>query len=575
MKAPENDVVVFTVGLKQRNVDKLVNTVWEVSDPKHEKYGQYWTRDQIIELVAPEEKVRLAVLDWISSAGPQNDDIVDIRDFGDAFRVVSNVKYVERLFQTRMHRFVHVSGTVRTRHMGTYSVPSHIRDLISIVTGIDEFPPIQAPKKLRASSPIAAAGGACNIPYTMKNLYNVSQSLTITNPGVKQAPYSLISSAKEGFGTKDLEDFDELNGIPAQTVECILGPAAGEFKNRSDDIEATLDIQMITSFGLGAKTCFWIETSWMYDFALDIINTENSPLVNSISYGWPEVASCSSVVESHCQDHDIPNAQAYVERSEAEFAKIALLGKTVVASSGDTGSPGPTNDDCTMTHHMLNPLYPTASAFITSVGATTLVPGKNSADDDASEPPICSGGQCQCSTDTKEIPCTLETAGFTTGGGFSDYVTGPSYQAKAVAAYVATGNSVVKPAQQYWNSSHRGFPDVAAIGNAVPIIVDGQMEPVGGTSASCPIVAGMISQLNNLRLNQGKPTLGLVNPLFYQIAAEVPNAFHDITAGGTACTESSCCKGYGFHATTGWDPVGGLGSLNFGVIYDYVKNMKN
>jgi len=57
-----------------------------------------------------------------------------------------------------------------------------------------------------------------------------------------------------------------------------LGPAAGEYKNVSDDTEATLDIQMITSFGIGAKTCFWIETSWMYDFALDIINTENGLL---------------------------------------------------------------------------------------------------------------------------------------------------------------------------------------------------------------------------------------------------------------------------------------------------------
>jgi tripeptidyl-peptidase-1 len=310
----------------------------------------------------------------------------------------------------------------------------------------------------------------------------------------------------------------------------------------------------------------------MYDFALDIINTENSPLVNSISYGWPEVASCSSVVEGHCKEHDIPNAEQYVLRSEVEFAKIAALGKTVVASSGDTGSPGPTNDDCTMTNHMLNPLYPTASAFITSVGATTLVPGKTRGI--FADPPICSG-QCQCSTDTKEIPCTLETAGFTTGGGFSDYVSQPPYQASAVAAYVATGSSVIKPAQQYWNASHRGFPDVAAIGNAVPIIADGSMELVGGTSASCPIIAGMISQLNNLRLNQGKSSLGLINPLLYQIASEVPNAFNDITAGGTACTEASCCKGFGYHATTGWDPVGGLGSVNFGVIYDYVEKMKN
>eukprot|EP01102_Stenamoeba_stenopodia_P008830 TRINITY_DN2585_c0_g1_i2.p2 TRINITY_DN2585_c0_g1~~TRINITY_DN2585_c0_g1_i2.p2 ORF type:complete len:383 (-),score=102.74 TRINITY_DN2585_c0_g1_i2:166-1314(-) len=382
----------------------------------------------------------------------------------------------------------------------------------------------------------------------------------------------MISAAKEGFGTADLVKYDELNGLPTQTVECILGPAAGEYKNVSDDTEATLDIQMITSFGIGAKTCFWIETSWMYDFALDILNTENAPLINSISYGWPEVASCQeNVVHSNCKSLDIPNAMDYVLRTEPEWAKIALLGHTVVASSGDTGSPGPTNDDCTLTSHPLNPLFPTTSAYITSVGATTLVPGKSVSD---AAPPVCSRSDCICSTDVKEIPCTIETAGFTTGGGFSDFIAQPPYQAKAVAPYLAN-STVIKPSQQLWNASNRGFPDIAAIGNDVLIVQNGDVTFVGGTSASCPLIAGLISQLNNLRLNQGKPALGLVNPLLYQIAAEVPNAFADIIGGGTACTEASCCKGLGYHAAPGWDPVGGLGTPNFGVIYDYVKNMKN
>jgi tripeptidyl-peptidase-1 len=267
---------------------------------------------------------------------------------------------------------------------------------------------------------------------------------------------------------------------------------------------------------------------------------------------------------------DIPNAIVYVQRTESEWAKIATLGHTIVASSGDTGAPGPTNDDCTLTSHPLNPLFPSTSAFITSVGATTLVPGKNGSSSAASSPPeICSKPECPCSTDMFEIPCTIETAGFTTGGGFSDVIPQPQYQQAAVARYLQN-TTTVKPSTQYWNASNRAIPDIAAIGNNVLIVQNGALELVGGTSCSCPLMAGLFSQLNNLRLNQGRPPIGFVNPLLYQIAAEVPGAFRDITVGGIACTESACCKGMGYHATPGWDPVGGLGTPNFGLIYDYV-----
>jgi len=471
-----------------------------------------------------------------------------------------------------MMHYTHTkTGDDRIRHMGEYSMPSEVFQYVDMVTGLADFPPVSVPKKIRQKS-LAGPGALCNIPYTMKALYNVSQDLVVTNKGVSQAPFSQISAAKEGFGTSDLVKFDQLNGLPTQTVECILGPAAGQYKNVSDDTEATLDIQMITSFGIGATTCFWIETSWMYEFALDIINTNGAPLVNSISYGWPEIASCQeAVVHSQCKSLDFPNATYYVQRTESEWAKIALLGHTIVASSGDTGAPGPTNDDCTLTNHPLNPLFPSTSAYITSVGATTLVPGKSSSSSatNSTPPEICTKRECTCSTDLYEIPCTIETAGFTTGGGFSDVIPQPQYQQAAVAKYLQN-TTTVKPSTQYWNSSNRAIPDVAAIGNNVLIVQNGAMELVGGTSASCPLMAGLFSQLNNLRLNQGRSPIGLVNPLLYQIAAEVPEAFRDITVGGIACTESACCKGMGYHATPGWDPVGGLGTPNFGVIYDYV-----
>ena len=58
----------------------------------------------------------------------------------------------------------------------------------------------------------------------------------------------------------------------------------------------------------------------------------------------------------------------------------------------------------------------------------------------------------------------------------------------------------------------------------------GHVSGVGGTSASAPAFAGMVSLLNEARLNKGGKPLGFLNPFLYQNAA----AFTDVTEGTNA-----------------------------------------
>jgi len=481
----------------------------------------------------------------------------------------------KQFFETEFRHFVNIHTQKSViRNWGEYSIPYHLRNIVHIITGVADFPigkhHLHIVKPKQPQSPLVNNG--CNVPYSMLNLYNQTQNLTITNTTVTQAPYSQIEAPKEGFGYNDYIKFDELNGLVNYPVTCILGDAADKYYNRSDDGEATLDIQMETSFGLGAKTCFWVMTEWMYNFANEIFSTQNSPLVNSISYGWPEFQSCDgTVLQDNCSALGIPNAQVYVERTELEFAKVVSRGLTVIASSGDTGSPGDSNDDCTNKKHPLGPAYPATSVWITTVGATDLK-NTGAAKPKAGPPPICSNAQCVCSTSTDEVACTLGNSGFTTGGGFSVYNAQPSWQATAVSKYLAS--NATYPSKTLFNSSNRAFPDIAALGNNILNIVSGQIQFVGGTSASCPIIGGMVSQLNNWRLNNNLPVIGHFAPLIYQMYADMPSAFHDVTIGSTACTEEACCAGLGFTCTVGWDPATGVGTPNFGVIMDYVKNMQ-
>jgi kumamolisin len=92
-------------------------------------------------------------------------------------------------------------------------------------------------------------------------------------------------------------------------------------------------------------------------------------------------------------------------------------------------------------------------------------------------------------------------------------------------------------------------------GNADPVtgyqvVVDGQPQPIGGTSAVAPLWAGLIA-----RLAQATGTrFGLLQPLLYKgvnpgVAAA---GFNDIVEGTNGV----------YKAGPGWDPCTGLGSPN-------------
>ena len=112
----------------------------------------------------------------------------------------------------------------------------------------------------------------------------------------------------------------------------------------------------------------------------------------------------------------------------------------------------------------------------------------------------------------------------------------------------------------HFNSSGRAYPDVSAFAVNMEGIVNGKHDLYYGTSFSTPTVAGVVSCLNDIRLINGKPTLGFLNPLLYQTLQG--KGFHDITEGENSGV--STCPG--FKAIQGWDPASGWGSPNFGIL---------
>lgn len=88
-----------------------------------------------------------------------------------------------------------------------------------------------------------------------------------------------------------------------------------------------------------------------------------------------------------------------------------------------------------------------------------------------------------------------------------------------------------------------------------PIILDGNVLFMDGTSCSTPVVAGIISLLNDYMISQGRSPLGFLNPWLYGGGL---SGLNDIMSGS-----NPGCNTGGFPAVAGWDPVTGLGTPDF------------
>jgi len=151
-----------------------------------------------------------------------------------------------------------------------------------------------------------------------------------------------------------------------------------------------------------------------------------------------------------------------------------------------------------------------------------------------------------------EVAASDPSNGLASGGGFSNYFTRPAYQAGVVPAYVS---GVGHEYSGLYNPNGRAYPDIAAQGQQIASIWNGQEKPIDGSSASTPIAAGVLTLVNDALIAAGKSPLGFLNPWLY---SEGYKAFTDITSG-----TATGCNTAGFAAKEGWDAVTGFGTPNF------------
>ena len=187
--------------------------------------------------------------------------------------------------------------------------------------------------------------------------------------------------------------------------------------------------------------------------------------------------------------------------------------------------------------------WPAVSPWVLAVGGTNISPTPNNT--------IASS----CVWNDTEFPAPYETiAGGGGGVSTTEKVHGGRPPHRAV-----TGHSPTWPHSQTQSPATRSSAPPAT---DCPPTSTQTLTYVGGTSASTPLVAGMIALWDQFAKQEKWPRPGFIPPMLYYVAKHAPTSFLDITTGTNSVFSSvSCCK-----AEPGYDEATGLGSPSANLI---------
>ncbi|KAI4182518.1 MAG: hypothetical protein L6R41_005935 [Letrouitia leprolyta] len=599
-KLPSHVVLPMRIGLAQQNLHRAGELLDKLSHPNSADYGKHWTAEQVAKTFAASDETVDAVKEWLA----QNDIPLTrlIHHHNNWLQVNVTTSEAEQLLRTEY--FVHKNDEADEHRIACdeYWIPENLRAHIDIITPTvhldisirkrqtkrnasrlgSEKPAQPFPSAAATPCPSCPPGqnpgdpksyigsDTCNkgvTPACVRALYGIPNPSTIPPFKGARAPLACLQFSPAAYEPTDLELFFEtFTNISSGTLPRTVSIGRGL-------ISATDPARL--SIADWDATDTW-EPNGDFQISMAIVPNPEDVLVYSLgpNIGWDNFLDALDSTYSDCTkaDKDCGNVHgrdiadvvsiswlsgengapaAWFERQCNEYAKLGLMGITVLAASGDSGVGNVCTDPSTGVSYadgrtdtgLFTAAFPASCPYVTAVGGTAI-------------------------PQTPDFtPGMLEVApwkGIISGGGFSNVFKAAPYQNSTMKAYNASAPvfNLVEGKARYNNTgTARGYPDISANSYQYSIYSQNVPQPFSGTSGSTPMVAGMIALINAERLRnkdaKGQPlkgTVGFINPVLYAH----PEMMNDIVSGS-----NPGCGTEGFKCQKGWDPVTGLGTPDY------------
>ncbi|VDC03354.1 unnamed protein product [Peniophora sp. CBMAI 1063] len=545
--APAGATIDLRIKLKSADPDALVSTLTAVSDPSHERYGAHLSFDEASKLVAPHRDTHSIVGEWLSAHGISEDTVRPVFTGDWLLLEAVPVSTANTLLDASYELYTHQETNATILRTLSYSLPSRLHEHVRVVAPTTFF---GNPEPFRATSHISPNAVVLDNDDDVRNAVPTSDATVpatcarAITPACLKALYNTtgytpLATDRNILGVAGyLDEFAIQADLTSFANRFLTGASNATFKlveinggqnNQNEPgVEADLDIQYTTAMSFPTPQIYY-STGGSPPFIPDDNTPTNSnePYLDFLQAFITQNPLPQTLTTSYGDDEQTVPFDFATEVCNM-FATLGTMGTSVMFSSGDFGVGGSdcrTNDGTNTVR--FQPIFPATCPFVTSVGGTTRV-----------NPEVAAG---------------------LSSGGFSNFFAQPSYQSAAVSAFLAANGNTFAG---LFNATGRGFPDVAAQAENFQVVLGGQVVNVAGTSCASPTVAGIVSLLNDFLLSQNKPTLGFLNPLLYSTGVA---GLNDITSGS-----NPGCGTAGFTARAGWDPVTGLGTLDFGKLQSIV-----
>ena len=133
--AQPNELVRFTLALKQRNVELFKSHVMELSNPNSPKFANWMSRTEIDAFISPLPSQKKALKVALLAR-----DIRVVADNGDHLVVEASANAVEHVFSTNVTVYAHARTKRELFKCDAYSIPRALSSIVEFLVGLPELP---------------------------------------------------------------------------------------------------------------------------------------------------------------------------------------------------------------------------------------------------------------------------------------------------------------------------------------------------------------------------------------------------------------------------------------------------